>query len=334
VFWWRVKAIDKLGSESTWSALRKITVDNAAPTVSIDSYSVYAGKLSVKVTGKDELSGVSRVGVNLYNASNAGSAVLSLKTEDFDHAATAQIEVKDVDVSGLSAGEYTIRAVSKDAVGNYSSQALQKITIEKAPVIIMDKTLSGTVVRGTVSSKTASLKVFIDGVERADIAMEVGEIKDGVYPWRFVLPADATVGGIAHAVRVTATVAGLDSSDDASFIIPSENHELGITSDTKTTQEVAQAAERLSRPLVISSLLGATHAVQPEVVKPSEGVLGEQTAKADEPAIGTAVETVAAVPTESGWKIFEVLWYWWVLLATVAGAVMALIRRRIVTKNQ
>ncbi len=42
VFWWRVKAVDKAGNESSWSELWKVTVDNTAPIITlVDNAEIY-----------------------------------------------------------------------------------------------------------------------------------------------------------------------------------------------------------------------------------------------------------------------------------------------------
>ncbi|TXG76953.1 hypothetical protein E6P97_02585 [Patescibacteria group bacterium] len=54
-FWWRVKAVDADGVESDWSELRKVTVDNTAPTWSSTPYHVRPDDPTAEVTVGSEI---------------------------------------------------------------------------------------------------------------------------------------------------------------------------------------------------------------------------------------------------------------------------------------
>jgi len=50
VFWWRVKAVDAAGNESGWSEIRKLTVDNTFPVVTIDPFNTGPTNQDITVT--------------------------------------------------------------------------------------------------------------------------------------------------------------------------------------------------------------------------------------------------------------------------------------------
>ncbi len=52
-YWWRVKAVDHAGNESGWSELWKVTVDNTAPDVTINSYGQSGNVIQPDVTATD-----------------------------------------------------------------------------------------------------------------------------------------------------------------------------------------------------------------------------------------------------------------------------------------
>ncbi|MDB5180332.1 MAG: hypothetical protein JWO54_90 [Candidatus Saccharibacteria bacterium] len=128
---WRVRAVDTAGNQGPWSETRTIITDRTKPTVTIDSVVLSADKkLNVSVTGKDNLSGVSTIGFNLYNSSNT-TKVADLKTVNYTtHNLTETSVLNDFDTSSLASGTYVVRAASRDSAGTLSSYALQTITID------------------------------------------------------------------------------------------------------------------------------------------------------------------------------------------------------------
>ncbi len=61
-------------------------------------------------------------------------------------------------------------------------------------------------------------------------------------------------------------------------------------------------------------------------------VLGAQTAKADSAVLGASENVAAIAPSEQGWKIFGMAWFWWVLIvaaiASIIWWIVAAARRR------
>jgi hypothetical protein len=88
-------------------------------------------------------------------------------------------------------------------------------------------------------------------------------------------------------------------------------------------------------PVVTASTNNANNfnTVGPAITQPDlAAVLGTKTAK-DNNAVLSASQSIAAIaPSEQGWKIFGMAWFWWLLIAAAVASIIwwivAVARRR------
>lgn len=235
---WRVRAVDTAGNRGPWSVTRTIITDRADPTVSIDSYSFVAGNLSAQVSGTDNLSGIRRIGFNLYNASNT-TLVKSLKTLDFTgHNLNETSTLTSFDISDVPSGTYVIRAAALDFANNLSDYDLQTITVDNiAPTVTIDQpaitlindatpTITGTYDDVDTNHDTTIL-LSIDGAT----GVVVTKNPDGT--WTYTLPT-ALREGTRTFVATASDDAGNPSDTDGtlSLTIDTANPSLTVNSGT------------------------------------------------------------------------------------------------------
>lgn len=96
------------------------------------------------------------------------------------------------------------------------------------------------------------------------------------------------------------------------------------------TEELIAQLVRLNEPFAVPHSLDTFGAPHVYTVMDGEGAVTSSDALSraaiDSPVADQGVRTSAAVPTESGWKFFGVLWYWWAL---PIGALVAVVMRTV-----
>lgn len=142
--------------------------------------------------------------------------------------------------------------------------------------------------------------------------------------------ADFADGEYVITVRVTDKAGNITTETRTIFIDHSAPAAPGQGIGTPPTAEQADQAEeelnrltqQLTQPFSVPrSFVGSTGSAQT-----NQEVLG--TDSDDKKEVASGEQTVAAVPSSEGWKIFGVAWYWWLLLAAVLGVATAWIMRR------
>jgi hypothetical protein len=221
--------------------------------------------------------------------------------------------VCDWDTANVNDGQYKLEFHATDASGN-AATIYRTVTVDNAPKppIVTITGQQDRTVTGTVTIASADLKVFIDGTERSDIA-----INRSGNDWSLVLPEDIT-GGV---LRIVATSPGGSDAKEltlAGLERPTpEGEEDGSDSVGQVTDDpvLAELAASLSQPFTVPASfnfpIGSTEA-DISTDSPSSDVLGIETAKS--PRVDQVGKTPAAIISNDGWKLMGVAWYWWTLL--------------------
>jgi hypothetical protein len=116
-YWWRVKAVDKAGNVSDWSELRNITLDNTAPKFSGETkFTILTGK-EVTLNPKVEEENVTyQWTLGNYNKHLLENRKLNLTSSTLT-------------IGDLPKGEYTVKLVITDQVGNSTDPIEYRITV-------------------------------------------------------------------------------------------------------------------------------------------------------------------------------------------------------------
>ncbi|HWV30658.1 MAG TPA: hypothetical protein VN038_13465, partial [Dyadobacter sp.] len=328
-FWWRVKSIDASGTQGAWSNLWKVTIDNVAPVI------------STSITEGQTLSGVTNIDLNtveahpkVYNIrvlNTDGSAVVAngVAQGKYDENNTTNSFVYEWDTTKVANGTYKIEFSAQDAAGNNGTTIFRTISVNNPPVVeppvpviptvSIDPDLTERMVTGLVSTDSASFAVEIDGVPRT-ISVAITGAAGDKFAWSFELPENVA-SGMAHNVKVTVTKDGQSSADEETFFIP-EVIGGGITAPTGSTGSdplLEQLRAALAQPFIVPNAFAyvAPTTAGGQTGDSDTAVLGTKTTK--DPATDQNAKTVAVAATEGGWKLFGILWYWWLLLLAVLG---------------
>lgn len=164
---------------------------------------------------------------------------------------------------------------------------------------------------GTAEANS-TVSVTINGVTYLTLADAVGN-------WS--LEATTPLAPGSYTATVTATDNDHNTSDPTvlPFTVTSQPAVVSTTNGT-----ISPIARTTSTPNFASVFFStpATESTQSNDDEDSEATLGAQTKK-------QTAKTSAVEATDSGWNIFGLAWYWWILiLAALAGLVWFFVRRR------
>ena len=308
----RVRAFDNANNAGPWSNPVHYYYDNTKPTATINSASVdtAAKTLAVSVTGKDNQSGVARIGFNLYNASNS-TKVADLQTLDYtDFAAEKTSVLSNFDISGLPTGTYVVRAAVRDNAGLLSSYALQTIQIDNTLPV-------ATFIFPTAGPSATGFQVqFSEAVSPVDAENAANYFLNN---WPGAggsgdLVGDATVSynATSRIATVTFTNAGWYISPEQQWGVKNVRDLAGnsITETTKTSTDMV-APELPANPVTTSATDSLEQvwtwgaATDPGDATTASGVKGYEYAfvKSGDPADGwvfTAATTATVTAPEDG----------------------------------
>jgi hypothetical protein len=116
-YWWRVKAVDRARNESDWSELRKVTLDNTAPTFKGETnYSVLTGKKLTLAPIVDEENVTYQ-----WTLGDNKKSILSNRNSSLNDPTLI--------IGNLPKGEYSVTLVLTDQVGNATDPIEYHITV-------------------------------------------------------------------------------------------------------------------------------------------------------------------------------------------------------------
>ncbi len=125
-FWWRVKAVDLAGNESSWSDLWKVTIDNTAPVTTIDSIKYDDGTIEA---GKFKTNDNTPLILGTVNDDNGVNSV-KLTVDGHEYDANLDGSNWSVDIATpLADGSYVMSVRAVDMAGN-ETIVTQEIVID------------------------------------------------------------------------------------------------------------------------------------------------------------------------------------------------------------
>jgi hypothetical protein len=235
-------------------------------------------------------------------------------------------------ITGYPSGTYYITLWAKDQAGNISQPYETSFIIDHTePVIDINLASSPTptastpiLLRGNVrDSDVVSLVLLLNGEEFADLTDRI----DADGNWQYQLD-----DGLARG-KYTFSVIATDQYENVSNLNSSPTSTVGIDvgayvppGDGAITPNLTDG---LDEPFVVPSTFGSIPSTFRDTGPPEGDVLGATDKQT--PTVDQNVKSAAIAATEAGWKLFGVLWYWWLLSAVVLTTIswwgMRLVRR-------
>jgi hypothetical protein len=326
-WYWQVRALDVAGNRSDWSEVWQVMVDASGPGVEMlqPTGSVLFGgsatpQIPFSATIRDDR-GVS------YRLELDGADVTSQTANDsgkIQQAVTATF-----DATLLEDGNHVFRLIATDGVGHSSELSRGFITDKTSPVLSTN-IRNNQIVRGIVAIEAAaddlhlsdsSIAIVDEGDQPVTLresqdepGIEESRVKSGLhYDWDTTEVPDGT-----YHIRIS----GNDAAGNTATLIRTVtvNNVLVIVGQGIVLGNdplLEQLSKQLTQPFVATAVFSPTSL---------PGDITEQVVSTDANPVVTGVPetdrnaSIAAVaPSEDGWRVFGVAWYWWLLLGVVGG---------------
>ncbi len=225
-----------------------------------------------------------------------------------------------VAIGNLPSGDYYVSLRAKDSLGNMSDLSYVKFTVDHtAPVVTLqsDKTNPMASSQVTFSGKVTNgadldtLALYNGAVQVADLTGSV----DSNGHWSYAFPPEDLIAG-----NYTFTVVAMDTRGNESDVTTSPQSVLSMNVTPFVPGRGAtispDVTQQLVRAFTVPTSVVAT-VPTPQKDNNDQAVLGTQTEKAA--GSDAANKTAAIAPTENGWKLFGIVWYWWLLILAVVA---------------
>ncbi|MEO5950429.1 MAG: Ig-like domain-containing protein [Candidatus Saccharimonadales bacterium] len=321
-YYWQVRAIDVAGNKSPWTTPWKMTIDSAAPAA--------PQNLTLKdshnnVITNNGATGSSDVTISWIGVDDAAHYEYkywnNIPSSAYNTEASAYIvdNGQSLTRSGTfnqGEGTHYIQVRAIDSAGNVSawSSTFTVVYDVTAAVLTIDPSADTTdttpTITGTTTHISQPIVVTVDTIEY-DATIN----PDGT--WTITVSTPIALG--THTITATSKdEAGNISSVTSNVAITEVSAPLG---DTISSPILALAQELPATTIVTSPITGQVSGGNvSDTATTNDGntsdVLGAQTKKSDTTTPTEVVGTIAS--TSQGWKIFGLLWYWWLLIAALA----------------
>lgn len=225
--------------------------------------------------------------------------------------------------------------------GSFSFQVLNGV-----PLVTINPSTAGRVLTGLVSRADVTFRILVDGTLLEVVPKIAPENSEtGMSEWSVELPASVKDG--QHEVNMFAKVVGGEGSGSTGAMrvitvttpTPPQTESPVVPVVTLPPLELAEEMGVFVAPVIATlpqpQLYGAAVADLVDkkpvyrdalaVAAPiSEKELPLQVAASDDPRVAPVVQA-----THTGWHLFGVAWYWWLLTAVAAPAIMMLTARHL-----
>ena len=315
-WYWQARAIDEAGNKGSWSNVWTVAIDTQGPTIHVAQPLGDALIGNATVSFDATVSDVSELGAVTVELD--GQDVTSL-TQQTRSEAMAKLH-KDYQPGEIPDGVHIVRVIAEDMYGQ-SSGVTRSFTVDSTPPLISTKIEESQLLKGVVSLDLMANELGTYAIRITDpkggllaqheTELQTEKVLTHMYTWHTWEVANG---------EYTITLTGRDRAGNESTItrhVTVGNVVEGVAIANDPLLDELSVA--LSQPLVapyVSSL--------PGVLAGSPPVVSDAPHSHD--ALLTAVpEFTPVVATENGWRLFGILWYWWMLagLLLASGLVFA-----------
>jgi hypothetical protein len=331
VWYWRVKTLSN-NRESAWSDIWRVTVDNTAPTVDI-SYPMgtYGGRKAGNIPFRATVTDTKGIKQCIVKQGDTELKKESLEASGtVTDPATHLSLTADIDAVNLSDGAHSITVIAEDIAGNIRTstrtfdvdntapqlttnisddQVLQGIVAidmavneqhpQASSITLLDSNNKEVPLRQIMADATDNTETL--EVNSNSLKWDTRKVADGTYRLQFF--GRDIVGNEAMITRLVV----VDNT-------PAQSVGVVNTNSTPIVDPLLdQLSRQLTQPFPTPQAFAMAPATIPNVVEKDEDLLAAGTSITSR--VDEGIKPIAVAPTESGWRILGVLWYWWFLIA-------------------
>jgi hypothetical protein len=327
MWYWQVRAIDESGNKSTWSNTWHVLVDTNGPAIAVQNpkpAELFGGpgrQLIEFSASIDDDSGVKSYSVQL---DGVDKTKVVLEGQPMPNVTTTG----SFNANELEDGDHIIRLSATDYFGN-ENELLRGFTVDKIAPVITTSIEDNQVVVGTVQVNLLAaeahpdvytIEILKDGrpIAKGDSGVKVKNTNGNnlIYEWdttklsngnyQLQLSGRDMAGNestILRNIRINNVIAGSG----------------GISTKENVDSLLDQLSKELSQPLLTTNAPDITSQV-PVIVSKVATDGNANAARFLTPETDRNAKVIVA-PSEHGWRIFGVLWFWWALLVLAFGSV-------------
>lgn len=321
MWYWQVRAVTA-ATKGNWSEVWNVQIDTVGPVLSITQ----------------PLEGVLGNTPVSFNAEITDSnSVASFAVELDGQVVTDQITQTSTEMGlrlnkewahgQLAEGSHTIKVTASDNYG-HSTELTRLFAIDTTPPEITVSALENQVITGIVpvevhGNEPGTYAIRISSGEKeifagSSLDAQAGSTLSYSHSWN---TWDGPSG--AYEIRFT----GKDAVGNEASIVRHVTIANAITSAEITKDPLLEElSAQLSQPLVMPKVV-ETPVVMAAADPPKVNDLSQE----QEVLLKTVPEFVPVAATENGWRLFGILWYWWLLGGLVLASSCMVIKRYIRT---
>lgn len=234
--------------------------------------------------------------------------------------------------SNLDNGDYELQVYAVDNAGNKSNEVMGTATVDTiAPTLKMGLPTANAAglysISGTTDDNTSSVLLKVDGgtAQKATVTPTTGN--NGT--WTVIL------GQLDTGRQYSIVASSSDGSGNSFATAPYLLDVATVVTSNEPAVVIISPSPILPAIVARTNSSNNFNTVGPAITQPDPAaVLGTKTAK-DNNAVLSASENIAAItPSEQGWKIFGMAWYWWVLIALAVASIIWWIIAGVRRRNQ
>jgi hypothetical protein len=336
-WYWQVRAVDAVQNRGGWSDVWHVTVDAAGPSIAINSPTggaIFGGPDAKQIAVNASLADPS--GVSSYYVELDGSDITSLMSADTPVGAASITLNTVLESSALADGDHTLRVVASDGHG-VANESSVPFTVDVTNPTVTTNLRQNQVLEGIVSVEgTANdprLSSFIIRILNADgdylmledskgdrtewAASDVTATTTNLgFDWDTSLVADGT-----YRIQLSAKDSAGNETQLIRTVIVDNVPDPGLGSVIGNDPLLDQLSKQLAQPFLLTTALAPPAYLPQNTIKEATDTSANNL-KVSVPETDRNAEVAAIVPSEEGWRLFGVAWYWWLLLILAASFVL------------
>ncbi len=338
-WYWQVRAVDSANNKSEWSSVWHVIVDTNGPGIEIHQpgASLYGGP------GKEHVPFEASLwdprGIKSWSVTMDGIDVTAQV-----HAVNDSSNIYlDASFDGLADGDHTLEVAATDELG-HTGQQVSVFSTDKTAPILMPNVEENELLRGvvkvtlaadeahpseygvavldnetTLTSEDSALRAEKEGEQQRSGTVlaydwDTTQLADGTYQLRF-FGKDAAGN---ESVLIRSVIIDNVPSYGGGALTP-EGPVISIVDPL-----LDQLSKQLTQPFITPKAFEIA-SIETNNMTDQANQLIAKNAKLEVPVVADQNAKLAPVsPSEGGWRVFGVLWYWWLLL----GAAIIVTYRR------
>jgi hypothetical protein len=338
-WYWQVRAVDQSQNYSAWSDVWHVRVDTNGPGMTIEQpqlSQLFGGPASKDVSFVASIIGCREEAP--FTLELDGTDVTGQVSSSRDGPDGVRI-TGSFNANALSDGEHVFRLRAVDDVGNLGEQ-LRTFVIDKTAPELSANISEGAIIGGNTrlsllaqeahpgeygltiehAGETVHLNVAnendmaattVSGSPVVSYLWDTTTVENGAYELHF-----RGVDAVGNEAFLTRTVT-VNNTPGSGALVPQLSQ--------PTDPLLDQLSKQLTQAFVMPKSLDLTPI---EMTSTSDQLSSTgKTTPLVLPATDQNAKLTAVAPSESGWRIFGVLWYWWLLLALTAGLTFRRLRK-------